>query len=280
MSVNGKMKNLILRFRHVPTEHPLFLNSAKFILVTIISVCITIVHIQKQDPWFLMIKEPLVNFFSDRLYFLLLFSPIIVVVSSDLWQYWANSDVERITNAGLQAVLRAFNEIVNVKLKRFKQALQSDSSPVCIEATKPEEQIKTILMHLHNTLRFLTSNEELKIVLVEVKDNKLSDTCYTAPAGHDPGFLKQDLNNDTFFDLVLQEKKFQCHENLEELFESKKKKKYYKFKNGLIDKGSIVGFPVLDTNQHICYVLTIKSDNMDLKKSFNQKYKGILGNVL
>lgn len=271
-----KMKKFVSSLRHVPTEHPLLLNSAKFFLLTIISVCITIVHSQKQDAWFLLIKEPLVGFFSGLPYFLLLFSPIGLVFLSDFWQYWANSDVERIPNAGLQAVLRAFNEIVNVKLKRFKQAVQAHNTPLCLEATKPEEQIKTILMHLHNTLRFLTNNEELKIVLAEVKDNKLSGTYYTAPAGHDPGFLKQDLNNDTFFDLVLRENKFQCHENLEKLFESNKKKKYYKFKNGLIDKGSIVGFPVLDTNLHICYVLTIKSDDTDLKKTFNQKYKGIL----
>ena len=267
---------IVTGIRHFPTEHPFITNSLKFTFISLISIIITIIHSSKTEKWFLFIKNPLASEFTGISYYLLLFSPIIIVVIADFWQHWSNSDLKKIPNEGYKAVLRAFNMIVDVKLKRFNNAMREQKWPLCLEVTKPDDQIKTILTNLHNTLRFLTKNEELKVVLAEVKNSGLTGTYYTAPEGHDPGFMKDDLHGDTFFDLVLKEKKFQCHENLEELFNSSRKKRHYKFKNNIVDKGSIVGFPVIDAQQNIRYILTIKSDKTDLNKLFDKKYSGIL----
>jgi transcriptional regulator with GAF, ATPase, and Fis domain len=171
----------------------------------------------------------------------------------------------------------ALNEIVGAKLERFSKANTGVVSPVCLEVTKPEDQIKEIVTQIHNAIKFLSECDSIKVALAEIKEGKLSGTIYCAPRSHFTSSDDEQLNGETFFEKTLQLKKFNFIEDLEENFSSKKKKTY-KYADGLPAVGSIIGFPIFKTGTSgkVRFILTIKSD----EKIFGQNSEIIYGAVL
>jgi hypothetical protein len=197
------------------------------------------------------------------------------------------TDRQRLNSASFSTVLAAINEIVTNKQRR----ISDESAKLCAGGalkcaafdliTQPQVQISRIIESLGFSIRTLTEDESIRIVLCEVKDGRcINYEIYPRSQPVRPELLNEHFGQ-TFLARVASRNQTLMISDLESRLGRKSTKKetpYWHDPELQTPTGSIVGFPLVDVSHNVVvYALSIKSDRPTaMGPEFVKKYKMVI----
>jgi hypothetical protein len=226
------------------------------------------------------------SFFGWHFALLILF-PVFITIMHNVIIMMTENKFNYIPNLKHKDILDSFDNIVSSKIDRFsKYKVQKEKNPFC-DITQPDEQIKLLFRYLHQVIKELDINDNIKFVLVKCLNNKLTDEIYNLPERAIDGTKNLDFSKNNFFKHILEKKGSDVVYDLAKEFATQKKNntlnknfkfKKYAFKNGEIERGAIIGFAISKLNEkgtNVEYILTIKFPDSPITKDIYDRIKDI-----